>query len=329
LADDIKGNDKKSNENEQVKTMEKTVRQLDLLIIGGGPAGLSAAIYAARAQLDVVLLETKLPGGQLLDSYTIENYPGFETISGIALAEIMTNQAIKLGAVIEKFSRITDIHLTDKDKIIETKKVIYKPTTVIIATGALPKKLPIDNESKFSGKGIHYCAVCDGVMYEGGIIGVVGGGNAALEDALFLAKFASKVIMIRRYDYFKGEKIMLDQVLAHPKIEVMYNSDLIDVEGDEFVSRALIENTKTGERKTIELSAVFGYIGTQPKTDLFKDLLQLTPEGYISTDGLMQTNIQGVYAAGDVREQPYRQITTAVSDGTIAALTAAKFLQFH
>jgi len=317
------------NESKQVNIMEKTVRQLDLLIIGGGPAGLSAAIYAARARIDVVLLETKLPGGQLLDSYTIENYPGFETISGSALAEIMTNQAVKLGAVIERFSKITAIHLTDEEKTVETKKVIYKARTVIISTGALPRKLPIDNETKFSGKGIHYCAVCDGIMYEGGVVGVVGGGSAALEEALFLAKFASKVIMIRRYDYFKGEKIILDQVLTHPKIEVLYNSNLIDVEGDEFVSRALIENTKTGERNTIELNAVFGYIGTQPKTDLFKDFLQLTPDGYIRTDGLMQTNIQGVYAAGDVREQPYRQITTAVADGTIAALTAEKYLQFH
>ena len=307
--------------------MEKAVRQLDLLIIGGGPAGLTAAIYASRAKIDMVLLETKLPGGQLLDSNTIWNYPGFETISGSDLAEIMTNQAIKLGAVIERFSKIINIQLTDDDKTVETKKIIYKPKTVIISTGASPKKLPVSNESRFSGKGVHYCAVCDGAMYEGGVIGVVGGGNAALEDALFLAKFASKVIMIRRFDYFKGEKAMLNQVLTHPKIEVMYSRDLIDVEGDEFVRSALIKNTKTGAQETIELNAVFGCIGTQPKTDLFKDFLQLNSNGYITTDELMQTNIQGVYAAGDVREQPYRQITTAVADGTIAALTAEKYLQ--
>ena len=319
----------KTREDERVMQVEKTVQQVDLLIIGGGPAGLTAAIYAARAKINMVLLETKLPGGQLLDSYAIENYPGFDSISGNDLAERMAAQAKKLGAVMERFSKIVSIHLEDGGKTVETKKVIYKPRTVIICTGASPKKLPLENEPKFSGKGIHYCAVCDGIMYEGGVVGVVGGGNAALEDALYLTKFASKVIMIRRYDYFKGEKMMLDQVLSHPKIEVMYNSDLIDVEGDEFVSRALIKDTKTGDRKTIELNAVFGYIGTEPKTDLFKDYLHLTPDGYIMTDDLMQTNIQGVYAAGDVRKQPYRQITTAVSDGTIAALTAEKYLQYN
>jgi thioredoxin reductase (NADPH) len=307
--------------------MEKIVKDLDLLIIGGGPAGLSAAIYASRAKMNIVLLESKLSGGQLLNSYNIENYPGFETISGSKLADIMTDQALKLGAEILNFSRILNINLTDDEKIIETKKVIYKPETVIISTGAAPKKLPISNEKRFSGKGIHYCATCDGAMYEGSAVGVVGGGNSALEEALSLTNFASKVIMLRRHDYFNGEKAMIDELLRNPKIEVMYNWNLVDVEGDDFVKKAVIKNTKTDEIRVIELDAVFGYIGTEPKTELFKDWLRLTHDGYIITDESMQTNIKGVYAAGDVREKPFRQITTAVSDGTIAALAAEKYVK--
>lgn len=306
--------------------MNKEIKELDLLIIGGGPAGLTAAIYAARAKMNIVLLENQLLGGQVRNSYTIENYPGFKTVSGTDLADIMTEQAKELGAKIESFSQIINVTLNDEEKVVETKKYIYKPKAIIISTGATPKKLPIPNEEKFSSRGIHYCAVCDGAMYEGSTVGVVGGGNSALEEALFLTKFASKVIMIRRHDYFKGEKATIDEVLNNPKIEVMFDWDLVNVDGEDFVNKAFIKNTKTGEERQIELSAVFGYIGTEPKTDLFKDYLKLTPQGYVITDENMQTNIKGVYAAGDVREKQFRQITTAVADGTIAALAAEKYI---
>jgi thioredoxin reductase (NADPH) len=306
--------------------MEKETKEIDLLIIGGGPAGLAAAIYAARAKMNMILLENQLLGGQVRNSYTIENYPGFKTVPGSDLADIMAEQAKELGAKIESFSKILNVTLSDDEKIVETKKSIIKPKSIIISTGATPKKLLIPNEGKFSSRGIHYCAICDGAMYQGNIVGVVGGGNAALEEALFLTKFASKVILIRRYDYFKGEKATIDQVLNHPKIEVMYNWDLVNVDGEDFVNKALIKNTKTNEEKEIELSAVFGYIGTEPKTELFKEFIRLTPQGHIITDESMQTNIKGVYGAGDVREKQFRQITTAVSDGTIAALMAEKFI---
>lgn len=306
--------------------MEKEIKEIDILIIGGGPAGLTSAIYSARAKMNMVLLEEQLLGGQVRSSYTIENYPGFKTVTGTELSDLMAEQAKGLGAKIESFSQIKSVSLSDNEKLIEVKKVIYKPKTIIIATGATPKKLPIPNEEKFSSRGIHYCAVCDGAMYEDAVVGVVGGGNSALEEALFLTKFASKVIMIRRYDYFKGEKATLDEVQHNPKIEIMYNWDLINVEGEQFVNKALIKNTKSGEEKEIELSAVFGYIGTDPKTEAFKDYVKLTPQGYIITDENMQTNIKGVYAAGDVREKQFRQITTAVADGTIAALSAEKYI---
>ncbi|MCT8978603.1 thioredoxin-disulfide reductase [Clostridium sp. CX1] len=306
--------------------MTKEIKELDLMIIGGGPAGLTAAIYAARAKMNMVLLESQMLGGQVRTSFTIENYPGFKTVKGDELSDLMAEQAKELGASMEKFSQITNVTLSDDEKVVETKKYTYKPKVLIISTGATPKKLPIPNEEKFSSKGVHYCAVCDGAIYEGSVVAVVGGGNSALEEALFLTKFASKVIMIRRKDFFKGEKSTIDEVLNHPKVEVMYNWDLVNVDGEQFVEKAFVKNTQTGEEKEIAVSAVFGYIGTEPKTELFKEYLKLTAGGYIIADENMQTNIKGVYAAGDVREKVFRQITTAVSDGTIAALAAEKYI---
>lgn len=306
--------------------MEKKIRELDVLIIGGGPAGLSAAIYAARARLDVVLLENQFAGGQVRTSYTIENYPGFKKVSGEELADLMMEQAEELGAELAQFDDIERVSLSHNEKIIETQKHIYKPKAVIIATGATPRKLPIPNEEKFAGKGVHYCAVCDGAIYGDTVVGVVGGGNSALEEALFLTKFASKVIIIRRHDYFNGEKSVLEEVLDNPKIEIMYNWDLVNVNGEDFVDKAIVKNTKTGEEKEIAISAVFGYIGTEPKTELFKEYITLDPRGYIVADENMQTSVKGVYAAGDVREKKIRQITTAVADGTIAALGAEKYI---
>lgn len=306
--------------------MSKEVKNIDLMIIGGGPAGLTAAIYAARAKLDMILLENAVVGGQVRTSYTIENYPGFKTIEGGKLADIMQEQAEELGAKIDEFDLVQSTKLTDEEKVIETDSYIYKPKAVIIATGAMPKKLPIPNEEKFSSKGVHYCAVCDGAMYGDKIIAVVGGGNSALEEALFLTKFASKVIMIRRFDYFKGEKATIDEVLNHPKIEVLFNWDLVDVEGETYLEKAIIKNTQTNEQKEIQIDAVFGYIGTEPKTDYFKEDINLTKGGYIIADESTRTNVKGVYAAGDVREKQFRQITTAVADGTIAALDAEKYI---
>lgn len=306
--------------------MNKEIRYKDLIIIGGGPSGLTAAIYATRAKLNILLLENQIVGGQVRNSYSIENYPGFKKISGSDLADLMQEQAIELGAEIDEFDIIESVNFKEEEKIIETSSYIYKTKTVIIATGAVPKKLPILNEERFSGRGIHYCAVCDGAMYQDKIVAVVGGGNAALEEALFLSKFASKVIMIRRHDYFNGEKTTLDDVLNNPKIEILYNNDLVDVDGDNFVKKAIIKNTKDNSSYEIELDAVFGFIGVKPSTDEFKEFINLTSNGYIKTDDLMQCNVNGVYAAGDVREKEFRQITTAVADGTIAALQAERYI---
>lgn len=306
--------------------MSKQVKELDLIIIGAGPAGLTAAIYASRANLETLVLESDIIGGQVRSSYTIENYPGFKTITGNELADRMQEQAEELGATIDEFDFIESVKFSNDEKIVETGDYIYKPKAVIVATGATPKKLPITNEKKYQGKGVHYCAVCDGAGYKDEIIAVIGGGSAALEESLFLAKFAKKVIIIRRFDYFRGEAKILHEVEKCPNIEIMYNWDLVDVDGENFVEKAILKNTKTSEEKEITISAVFGYIGTEPKTEMFKEYLNLNEHGYIIGNESMQTNIEGVYVAGDVREKEFRQITTAVADGTIAALHAEKYI---
>ncbi|ETI92028.1 thioredoxin-disulfide reductase [Clostridium butyricum] len=306
--------------------MVKEIKELDLIIIGGGPAGLTAAIYAGRAKLNTLLLENKILGGQVRNSFTIENYPGFKSIQGGKLADLFQEQAAEFGAVIDEFDLIEKIDLSEEEKVIETETFIYKPKAVIIATGAIPRKLPIKGEKNFAGKGIHYCAVCDGAMYEGKNIAVVGGGNAALEEALFLTKFAEKVYLIRRYNYFKGEQSVIDEVFNHPKIEVLLNEDVIEAKGQDFLNSVVLKNTLDGIISELKVDAIFGYIGTEPKTEEVKKYLNLNEQGYIITNEDMETNIKGVYAAGDVREKKYRQITTAVSDGTIALLNAEKYI---
>ena len=306
--------------------MDKEIKELDLIIIGAGPAGLTSAIYASRAKLSTLVLEDNLVGGQVRSTYTVENYPGFTEITGNDLADRIQAQAEACGAIIDEFDFIENVSLKDDEKIIETGDYIYKPKAVIIATGATPKKLPIPSESKYLGKGVHYCAVCDGAVYQDEVVAVVGGGNAALEEALYLSNIVKKVIVIRRYDYFRAEAKTLEAASNKENIEIMYNWDLVDVLGGEFVEAARIKNTKTGEEKEIAINGVFGYIGTETKTSMFREYINVKENGYIEGDENMRTNIKGVYVAGDVREKMFRQITTAVSDGTIAALHAEKYI---
>ncbi|WP_035301634.1 thioredoxin-disulfide reductase [Clostridium sp. DL-VIII] len=307
--------------------MDMDKKKLDLLIIGGGPAGLTAAMYAGRAKLNILLLENEILGGQVRNSYTIENYPGFKSINGGDLADIFQEQAKALGAEIDEFDSIQNIDISDDRKVVETETHIYEPKAIIIATGATPKRLPIPQESKFLGRGIHYCAVCDGAIYQGKRIAVVGGGNSALEEAIFLTRFAEKVYLIRRYDYFKGEQALINEVFNNSKIEVFLNEDLIEASGEMFLESVTMKNTKTEKISNLRVDAIFGYIGTEPRTEFVKKYLKMDEQGYIITDEDMKTNIKGVYAAGDVRQKKYRQITTAVADGTIALLNAEKYIK--
>ncbi|MCR4943620.1 MAG: thioredoxin-disulfide reductase [Clostridium sp.] len=307
--------------------VNKEIKNLDLVILGAGPAGLTAAIYASRAKLNMIVLENAFPGGQVRNTYIVENYPGFKHTTGAELADKMQEQAEYVGAVIDEFDPVVNISLTEEEKIIETESYIYKPKAVILATGSVPKKLPVNNEAKFAGKGVHYCAVCDGAMYTDKVVGVVGGGNAALEEAIFLSRFAKKVYSIRRADSFNGEKSLFEEAVNNEKIEILYNTDVVSFEGNDFLEKVILQDTITGEKREINMDGVFGSIGTEPKTTDISKYINVNEYGYILTNELMETNVPGVFAAGDVREKPYRQITTAVADGTVAALAAERYIK--
>lgn len=302
--------------------MKKKTVKTKLVIIGAGPAGMTAAIYAARAGIVPVILENGIVGGQIAGSSLVENYPGFVSITGAELAEKFREQLSSLGVEIDEFDPVTGTELSDSERKIITESKIYEADSVLIAAGASPKPLPIENEAKFRGKGIHYCALCDGSAYKGRTVGVVGGGSAALEEALYLSKIAERVIIIRRSDSFHAENTLLKRIGTVPNIEIMYNTDLIDVGGEKALEYALIRGTDRSAEKAekLPLSAVFGYIGSKPATEFLRGSVKLNEQGYIVTDENLQTSVSGVFAAGDVREKRYRQIVTAVADGAEAAL---------
>lgn len=306
--------------------MEKKIIKTNIVIIGAGPAGMAAAIYAARAGLAPVILENGVVGGQIAQSSTVENYPGYVGISGAELSEKFRKHLLALGTEIDEFDFIERVEFSEDKKRIITESRIYEPTTVIIATGAFPKPLPIKSEARFRGRGVHYCALCDGAAYKGKTVGVVGGGSAALEEALYLANIAERVVMIRRKDSFHAEKAILTKAENSPNIEILYNTDLIDAGGGDRLEYAAVRDISTGVERKIPLSAVFAYIGSTPRTELFRDCIELDPRGYIAADEDMRTDIGGIFAAGDVRAKRYRQIVTAVSDGAIAALNAEKYI---
>ena len=310
--------------------MEKQTIKTDLVIIGAGPAGISAGIYAARAGLSPVIFDDGIVGGQVSQSSVVENYPGFAEISGKELAEKFRRHLSALGTEVDEFDSIESVEFSGDIKRIITESRVYEPKAVIIATGASPKPLPLENADRFAGKGIHYCALCDGSAYKGKTVGVVGGGSAAVEEALYLSNIAEKVIMIRRKDSFHAEKTLVERAEAASNIEIRYNTDLVEIGGGDRLEYAVVRNMtdspQKNETERIPLSAIFAYIGNSPRTELFQGSVRLDANGYIPTDEEMRTSIGGVFAAGDVRVKRYRQIVTAVSDGAIAALSAEKYI---
>lgn len=306
--------------------MEKENKDIDILIIGAGPAGLTAAIYTSRLKLKTLILEDEIIGGQIRDAYTIENYPGFINISGVDLTKKMEEQAIASGAIIDEFDKIISIKLSNSEKIVETESHIYNAKVVIIASGAKRRELPIPEEKKFHGKGIHYCELCDGHMYDGKHIAVVGGGNSALLAVNFLSKYAEKITLVHQLDYFQAEKKIQDEVFKNPKVTILWNSEIKHAIGDNNISKISVENIKTKQETELSVDGIFVYIGFIPRTDLFKDYITLDKFGNILADETTKTNIDGVFAAGDVRSKSFRQLTTATADGTVAALMAEKFI---
>lgn len=307
--------------------MNKPEKELDLLIIGGGTAGLTAGIYASRLKLNTLILEDEILGGQIKDAYVVENYPGFMSIKGSDLIDIMQQQALSAGAIIDEFDSIKSLKLSDEEKTIETLSYIYKTKSVIIAAGAKKRPLPIPEEKKYLGKGIHYCELCDGHLYEGKHIVVVGGGNSAIGAALVLTKYASKLTIVHQFDTFNADKKTVDKLLKNEKVEVIWNSEIISAIGEDKVEKILIENKKTNEKHELSCQAVFVYIGQVPRTELYKEFLNIDKFGNIIAGENCETGVKGVYAAGDVRAKEFRQLTTAASDGTIAALMAEKYIK--
>ncbi len=294
----------------------------DIIIVGAGPAGLTAALYARRANKKVLVLEAKTYGGQIINTPEIENYPGIPKISGYDYATNLYNQALELGAEI-KFETVIRV---EKDKTVETNKDHYKAKAVILAIGADKRKLNLPKEVDLIGKGVSYCATCDGNFFKNKIVAVNGGGNTALEEAIYLSNIAKKVYLIHRRDTFRGEKKYVDEVLKKENIERIMNSTITKINGEKHLESIEIVNQE-GKTNTIEINGLFIAIGQAPKNEIFKNIIELTQDGYIKSEDGVHTNIKGIYVAGDSREKELRQLTTAVSDGAIAATTAIKEME--
>lgn len=307
--------------------MAKEERKKDIIIIGGGVAGLTSALYAGRMNLSVLLLEAELVGGQIVNAYSIENYPGFASIQGDKLVETIQQQAESFGAVVDEFDKIIAVDFKAKPKIVETENFVYKVDAVIVASGMTRRKLALKEVDRYLGKGVHYCELCDGHMYQGKTIAVVGGGNAAVDAANFLMKYAKKLYVIHRDGAFNADEISQKRLRENPAAEVLFYTEIKELKGHPALASLLLYNNKTGETTELRTDALFVYIGLLPNTAMFKDLLKLDETGRIVAGEDCQTNIPGVFAAGDVRTKPIRQLTTAAADGTVAALLAEKYLQ--
>lgn len=305
--------------------MAKEKIHKDVVIIGAGMAGLTAALYAGRMNLDTLVLENGIIGGQIANATNIENYPGFVSVSGGDLISTLQKQAENFGAVIDEFDIIQKVTLRENPKIIETEEKIYLADAVIIASGMNRRKLPLPEERKFSGRGVHYCELCDGHLYDGKIIAVMGGGNAAVDAAQFLTKYTDNLYLIHRSE-FRADEISQKRIIQNPKIKIMLQTEITALHGDKKLESIDILDKKSGEKKNLAVDGIFVNIGVTPNTELFKDELKLSQSGRIIAGEDCRTEIDGVFAAGDVREKEIRQLTTAAADGTTAALLAEKFL---
>lgn len=305
---------------------ERSIVRCDVLIIGAGPSGLTSAIYTSRSRLHTVVIDSNLPGGQVATTFHVANYPGTNgVIRGLDLMENMKKQAVDFGAQIDDLQQIIDINLMGEEKFIKTDHNDYYSKSVIIATGAEPRKLPVEGERDFRGRGVHYCATCDGAMYQDADVAVVGGGTSAVEEAVFLSRYAKTVAIINRSDHFKAAKSSVDEALRNPSISVIWNSTIKELKGDNFLQSVVLKDIKTGQQSELKTDGIFVYIGMQPNSSIFSNQVKLSENGYILTDEKMSTNIPGVFSAGDVREKEIRQISTAVGDGTIAGIMAEKY----
>jgi thioredoxin reductase (NADPH) len=305
----------------------KNPADYDLLIIGGGPAGLTAGLYAARARLKVLLIEKLVPGGQMIGTDRIDNYPGFpEGISGAELSLIMRNQAERFDLKIET-NELVALDVAPPVKTVSLADRTVTCRAVIIATGATPRRLGVPGEERFWGKGVSCCATCDGPFYRGKGVIAVGGGNTALKESLFLTKFVERLYLVHRRDRWRAEAIMQERVRADERIEVIWNSALTRIEGGDVVERATVTDITTGKSRTLSVSACFIWIGIQSTAAFAGNSVRTDAAGFILTDTEMKTSVPGVFAAGDIRSVPTRQIAGAVGDGAMAAYSAQHYIE--
>ncbi len=297
-----------------------------LIIIGGGPAGLSAGLYAARSRLSTLLIERAVPGGQIINAELVENYPGFpQGISGAELGSLLEQQAKKYGVEII-MAEVESIEVGGEEKIVNSSEGRYFTKALIIAGGSEYSKLGVSGEEALRGRGVSYCATCDGAFFNNQVIAVVGGGNVAINDALFLTRFASKVIVIHRRDQLRATKILQERAFAQPKIEFIWDTVVESIGGDNQVGELGLRNVKTGVESKLEVTGVFIAVGLRPNTGYLEGALALSPEGFILVNDQMETEVPGVFAAGDIRAGSARQVSCAVGDGATAAISAERYL---
>ena len=306
--------------------MNKENKSYDVVIIGGGPAGLTAGLYTSRARLNSLLIERGLVGGQIADAEQVENFPAFpEGISGIELGQLMHQQATKYGLK-TIIAEVTGIEIQDEQKVVRTTDDSFIAKAVIIASGSERLKLGVPGEEKFTGKGVSYCATCDAAFFNQQPVAIVGGGDAAITEALHLAKFASRVTVIHRRDKLRASRILQEKAFSEPKIEFLWSTVVEEIEGEDLVKRIRLRQVQTGEKSSLEVAGAFISVGLRPNTDYLKGVLPLSDAGYIVTNERMETEIPGIFAAGDIRHNSARQAITAAGDGATAAIYAEKFV---
>lgn len=305
----------------------------DIVIIGAGPAGLTAAIYASRANLSTLMIERGIPGGQMNNTEEIENYPGYSSILGPDLSQKMFTHAQHFGATYA-YGNVKNVTTEGNIKLIHTDKEVYQAKSVILATGTEYKKLGVSGEIEFSGRGVSYCAVCDGAFFKGKELVVVGGGDSAVEEALYLTRFATKVTLIHRRDKLRAQPILQKRLFEHPKIEVLWNTTVEKIIGDKKVEGVVIKNSLFSNvyedipsARLMNTDGVFIYVGMNPLTQAFSSLGVLNKDGWIETNGNLETPVKGVFAAGDARNKTLRQVVTATGDGSLAAQNAQHYIE--
>ncbi|QLY39484.1 thioredoxin-disulfide reductase [Hujiaoplasma nucleasis] len=298
---------------------------LDVVIIGAGPGGLSAAIYAKRAMLNFVILEKFLPGGGIANTFELENYLGVGRVTGLEMSDMMLNHVHALDIEIQS-EEVREVEFKEELKTVVTNKHTYKTKNIVIATGASPRKLGCEGEERLFGRGVSNCATCDGFIYKNKNVMVVGGGDVAVEDALYLSRMVNKVYLVHRRDELRAVKSLQDRLFKIENVEILWNHELKEIQGEDFVERALIYNNKSNEEKIISVEGIFIAVGYNPNIDYLGDGLDQTPQGWIKTNQNCESSIKGVYAIGDIRDTILRQVVTAVSDGAIAISDISKNL---